>query len=52
MEVVLRFFYVYRRPIQDGSDEPGTSACNNGKFYCENSGHRSQLLVSSRVGDR
>jgi len=37
---------------EDGSDEPGTSACNNGKFYCENSGHRSQLLVSSRVGDR
>ena len=38
--------------FQDGSDEPGTSACTNGKFYCENSGHRAQLLLSSRVGDR
>jgi len=36
---------------QDGSDEPGTSACSNSKFYCENAGHRAMLLMSSRVGD-
>ncbi|CAM9817702.1 unnamed protein product, partial [Hapterophycus canaliculatus] len=38
----------------DGSDEPGTSACSNGKwvfFFCANRGHRSVRLPSSRVGD-
>jgi protein kinase C substrate 80K-H len=24
----------------DGSDEPGTSACSNGKFFCQNKGHK------------
>jgi len=37
---------------EDGSDEPGTSACDNARFYCENAGHRPMLLLSSRVGDR
>jgi len=36
---------------QDGSDEPGTSACPNGKFYCENAGHKALVIPSSRVGD-
>ncbi|CAK9314066.1 unnamed protein product [Citrullus colocynthis] len=35
----------------DGTDEPGTSACPNGKFYCRNAGHVPLLLFSSRVND-
>ena len=35
----------------DGSDEPGTSACSNGKFWCENKGHIPHVIVSSFVGD-
>lgn len=35
----------------DGSDEPGTSACPNGKFYCLNAGHIPRILFSSRVND-
>ncbi|GMN49631.1 hypothetical protein TIFTF001_018799 [Ficus carica] len=35
----------------DGSDEPGTSACPNGKFYCKNKGHAPLVLFSSRVND-
>lgn len=35
----------------DGSDEPGTSACPNGMFYCINKGHKPQELLSSRVND-
>eukprot|EP00735_Rhodelphis_limneticus_P011274 TRINITY_DN4356_c0_g1::TRINITY_DN4356_c0_g1_i1::g.21168::m.21168 TRINITY_DN4356_c0_g1::TRINITY_DN4356_c0_g1_i1::g.21168 ORF type:complete len:449 (+),score=84.71,sp/A2WNF5/GLU2B_ORYSI/44.51/5e-38,sp/A2WNF5/GLU2B_ORYSI/40.88/5e-28,PRKCSH-like/PF12999.2/4.5e-38,PRKCSH-like/PF12999.2/98,PRKCSH-like/PF12999.2/46,PRKCSH_1/PF13015.1/5.7e+03,PRKCSH_1/PF13015.1/6.3e-27,ATG27/PF09451.5/0.00055,Ldl_recept_a/PF00057.13/1.4,Ldl_recept_a/PF00057.13/12,DUF3584/PF12128.3/3.3,Pox_A_type_inc/PF04508.7/5.5e+02,Po len=34
----------------DGLDEPGTSACNF-KFYCNNLGHQSQYIYSSRVND-
>ncbi|KAM3693146.1 hypothetical protein ACJW31_08G144300 [Castanea mollissima] len=35
----------------DGTDEPGTSACPLGKFYCRNSGHTPLFLYSSRVND-
>lgn len=36
----------------DGSDEPGTSACHNGRFYCLNLGHRAMEVPSSRVNDQ
>ncbi|XP_058107686.1 glucosidase 2 subunit beta-like isoform X3 [Magnolia sinica] len=35
----------------DGTDEPGTSACPEGKFYCRNAGHSPITLFSSRVND-
>ncbi|PQM38631.1 glucosidase 2 subunit beta [Prunus yedoensis var. nudiflora] len=35
----------------DGTDEPGTSACPAGKFYCRNIGSTPQFLFSSRVND-
>ena len=35
----------------DGSDEPGTSACKNSKFWCENKGYIGQYVFSSRVND-
>lgn len=35
----------------DASDEPGTSACVNGKFYCINAGFKSITIPSSRVND-
>ncbi|XP_021891137.1 glucosidase 2 subunit beta-like isoform X1 [Carica papaya] len=35
----------------DGTDEPGTSACPNGKFYCQNAGHIPKVVFSSRVND-
>ncbi|XP_010921325.1 glucosidase 2 subunit beta isoform X2 [Elaeis guineensis] len=35
----------------DGTDEPGTSACPQGKFYCPNVGHIPLTTFSSRVND-
>ncbi|KAF7822941.1 glucosidase 2 subunit beta [Senna tora] len=35
----------------DGTDEPGTSACPAGKFYCQNLGSKPQFIFSSRVND-
>lgn len=35
----------------DASDEPGTSACSNGVFYCENAGHQPYYVPSSWVND-
>ncbi|GAV76388.1 PRKCSH-like domain-containing protein/PRKCSH_1 domain-containing protein [Cephalotus follicularis] len=35
----------------DATDEPGTSACPNGKFYCRNAGHTPLVIFSSRVND-
>ncbi|EFN87358.1 uncharacterized protein LOC105180602 [Harpegnathos saltator] len=36
----------------DGSDEPGTNACNNGFFYCEKSSKQSTVKIPSyKVND-
>ncbi|KAG0207742.1 hypothetical protein BGX28_001075 [Mortierella sp. GBA30] len=36
---------------QDGSDEPGTSACGTGYFYCNNAGHIPKYIKTSRLND-
>ncbi|KAF9448372.1 hypothetical protein P691DRAFT_800879 [Macrolepiota fuliginosa MF-IS2] len=35
----------------DGSDEPGTGACSDTFFYCQNKGHIGASIPSSRVRD-
>lgn len=35
----------------DSSDEPGTSACPNGVFYCRNRGHEPKVLSTAFVDD-
>lgn len=35
----------------DGTDEPGTSACSAGIFYCENKGYQGETIFSSKVND-
>ncbi|KAI8984963.1 endoplasmic reticulum protein [Trametes punicea] len=35
----------------DGSDEPGTGACPNSRFYCVNDGHIGTYIPSTRVND-
>jgi len=36
---------------KDGSDEPGTAACQNGRFFCDNIGSVGHYIPSSRVND-
>ena len=36
---------------EDGSDEPGTSACATGTFYCPNRGHAAAEVPSAWVND-
>ena len=37
--------------VGSNDDEPGTSACNHGKFWCKNGGYRGRFIYSSLVND-
>ncbi|KAH3902091.1 uncharacterized protein SCODWIG_00925 [Saccharomycodes ludwigii] len=52
-EIILRYDQINDDfcDCPDGSDEPGTSACSNGKFYCENEGFKSYYISSYKVND-
>lgn len=36
---------------RDGSDEPGTSACSNGRFTCKDLEYRAPPIYSGYVND-
>lgn len=52
-EIVLHFDQVNDDycDCPDGSDEPGTAACENGKFYCANEGFEPNFIPTFLVDD-